>query len=90
MSNVVTIPSSPQDRAQIRERLTEISNSMTRIEAERDHINEILADMQDEYELPKKHMRKVARVFHKQNMRIFTTRYLLDIMAILFVMMEQV
>jgi hypothetical protein len=23
--------------------------------------------MQDEYELPKKHMRKVARVFHKQN-----------------------
>jgi len=67
MSNMVTIPSSPDDRKQIRERLTEVSNSMTRIEAERDHINEILADMQDEYELPKKHMRKVARVFHKQN-----------------------
>jgi len=67
MSNTVTIPSSPDDRKQIRERLTEVSNSMTRIEAERDHINEILADMQDEYELPKKHMRKVARVFHKQN-----------------------
>jgi len=67
MSNMVTIPSSPDDRKQIRERLNEVSNSMTRIEAERDHINEILADMQDEYELPKKHMRKVARVFHKQN-----------------------
>jgi len=67
MSNTVTIPSSPDDRKQIRERLSEVSNSMTRIEAERDHINEILADMQEEYELPKKHMRKVARVFHKQN-----------------------
>jgi len=67
MSNTVTIPSSPDDRKQIRDRLSEVSNSMTRIEAERDHINEILADMQDEYELPKKHMRKVARVFHKQN-----------------------
>ena len=67
MSNTVTIPSSPEDRGQIRDRLTEISNSLTRIEAERDHINNILADMQDEYELPKKHMRKVARVFHKQN-----------------------
>jgi len=67
MTNTVTIPSSPEDRKQIRERLNEVSNSLTRIEAERDHINEILADMQDEYELPKKHMRKVARVFHKQN-----------------------
>jgi len=67
MSNTVTIPSSPDDRKQIRDRLSEVSNSMTRIEAERDHINEILADMQEEYELPKKHMRKVARVFHKQN-----------------------
>jgi len=67
MSNVVTIPSSPQDRAQVKERLTEISASLTRIEAEREHINEILQDLQDEYELPKKYMRKVSRVFHKQN-----------------------
>jgi septation ring formation regulator EzrA len=67
MSNVFTIPSSPEDRKKIRDHLSEISNSMTRIEAERDHINTILADLQDEYELPKKHMRKVSRVFHKQN-----------------------
>jgi len=68
MSNVVTIPSSPQDRAQVKERLTEISASLTRIEAEREHINEILQDLQDEYELPKKYMRKVAKVYHKQNL----------------------
>jgi len=67
MANVVTIPSSPEDRKEVRDRLTEISNSLTRIDSERDHINNILSDLQDEYELPKKHMRKVARVFHKQN-----------------------
>lgn len=67
MSNSVIIPSSPEDRKQIRDRLTEISNSLTRIESERDHINEILSNMQDDFDLPKKHMRKVARVFHKQN-----------------------
>lgn len=68
MSNVVTIPSSPQDRAAVKERLTEISASLTRIEAEREHINEILQDLQDEYELPKKYMRKVSKVYHKQNL----------------------
>jgi len=67
MANVMTIPSSPEDRKRVRDRLTEISNSLTRIDSERDHINNVLSDLQDEYELPKKHMRKVARVFHKQN-----------------------
>lgn len=68
MSNSVIIPSSPEDRQQVKNRLTEISASLTRIESERDHINEILQDLQDEYELPKKHMRKVAKVYHKQNL----------------------
>lgn len=67
MSNVVTIPSSPQDRTDVKNRLTEISASLTRIESERDHINDILQDLQDQYELPKKYMRKVAKVYHKQN-----------------------
>ena len=67
MSNSVVIPSSPEDRKNIKNRLEEISNSLTRIEAERSQINEILQDMQDNYELPKKHMRKVAKVYHKQN-----------------------
>lgn len=66
MSNVI-IPSSPDDRQKVRSSLTEISNSLTRIEAERDHINEILQTLQDEFDLPKKHMRKVAKVYHKQN-----------------------
>jgi hypothetical protein len=67
MSVNVVIPSSPEDRAKVQAALKEISAAMTRIEAERDYINESLVLLQDDFELPKKYMRKVARVYHKQN-----------------------
>ena len=44
MSNVI-IPSSLEDRKKIRGALEEISNSLTRIEAERSLIKEILQDV---------------------------------------------
>ena len=66
MSNVI-IPSSPDDRKKIRGALEEISNSLTRIGAERSLIKEILQDVEDKFELPKKYTRKVAKIFHKQN-----------------------
>jgi hypothetical protein len=66
MSNVI-IPSSPEDRKKILGAVQEISNSLTRIEAERDLIKEILQDVEDKFELPKKYTRKVARIYHKQN-----------------------
>lgn len=68
MSNVI-IPSSPEDRKKIRQALEEISNSLTRIEAERDLIKDILQDVEDKFELPKKYTRKVAKIFHKQNFK---------------------
>jgi hypothetical protein len=55
------------DKAKVLGCLQEISNSLTRIEAERDLIKEILQKMQDECELPKKLSRKLARVYHKRN-----------------------
>ena len=68
MSNVI-IPSSPEDRKKIRQALEEISNSLTRIEAERDLIKDILQDVEDKFELPKKYTRKVAKIYHKQNFK---------------------
>lgn len=70
MSNVI-IPSSPEDRKKVLGALQEFSASLTRQEAERDLQKEILARLQDEFELPKKPMRKVARVYHKQNLNEF-------------------
>ena len=55
------------DKAKVLGCLQEISNSLTRVEAERDLIKEILQKMQDECEIPKKLSRKVAKVYHKRN-----------------------
>jgi hypothetical protein len=56
-----------RDREKILGCLQEISNSLTRIEAERDLIKDILQRMQDEFEMPKKLSRKLAKVYHKKN-----------------------
>lgn len=67
MTANVIIPSSPDDRAKVHSALKEISAAMTRIEAERDYINESLGMLQDQFDLPKKYMRKVAKIYHLQN-----------------------
>jgi hypothetical protein len=56
-----------RDKEKILGCLQEISNSFTRIEAERDLIKDILQRMQDEFELPKKLSRKLAKTYHKRN-----------------------
>ncbi|MGA1712061.1 MAG: hypothetical protein ACO4CS_12325 [bacterium] len=63
----MTLPSSPADRKAIRDALSEISGSMTRIEAERDFIKEAIANTCENFQLNKKTFRRMAKVFHKQN-----------------------
>lgn len=65
MSNVV-LPSNPEDRKRIKDALQEISDSYTRIEGERDAIKDVINFINEEFELPKKYISKMARVFHKQ------------------------
>lgn len=62
--------SSPADRAKIKKMLGEISNSMTRIAAERDLIKETISELSKEFELPKKYLNRMAKVYHKQNFQI--------------------
>lgn len=61
--------SNPEDRKRIRNALEEISNSMTRIEAERDLIKEIKAELLEEYKplLSRKQISKMAKVYHNQS-----------------------
>ena len=59
--------SSPVDRQKIKKMLAEISSSMTRIEAERDLIRETIKEMSDQFQLPKKTLNRMAKVYHKQN-----------------------
>ena len=64
MSN---IPSSPEDRKRIKAALQEMSDCMTRIEAERDLIKNIIENVHEEFELSKKTFRRMAKVYHRQN-----------------------
>lgn len=45
----------------------EISNSMTRAEAERDFQRDAINDTADKLQLDKKVVRQLARIYHKQN-----------------------
>lgn len=62
--------SNPEDRKKIKNALQEISDSLTRMEAERDLIKDIVKDVSDNYQLPKKYINKMARIYHKQNFQI--------------------
>ena len=67
MSDVIT---NPEVLKAIEKALQELSNSMTRQEAERDLIKDIINNVCEDHELDKKIIRKMARVYHK---RSFTT-----------------
>jgi len=60
--------SSPEDRKKIFAAIREVSNSLTRIEAERDLIKDIVKDVSDTYQLSRKTVNKMAKVYHKQNL----------------------
>ena len=63
----IAIPSSPADRKVIKDAMQEISNSLTRIEAERDLVKETVKDICTKYQLPTRAFRKLAVTYHKQN-----------------------
>lgn len=63
----VIVPSSPEDKKKIRQALQEISDCLTRMEAERDLIKDILQTVEDNYKIKKKYTRRLAKVYHKQN-----------------------
>jgi hypothetical protein len=67
MSLIAQKLSNPADRKAVYDALREISNSMTRMEAERDLISETLKAVKDKFELPPKYTRKLAKIYHKQN-----------------------
>jgi len=61
------VMSNPEDRKAIFNAIREISDSYSRIEAERDLIKEILNTKSEDHEIPKKYLRKLAQWYHKQN-----------------------
>lgn len=62
--------SSPADRTKIKKMLQEVSNSMTRIAAERDLIKDTITEVSKEFDLPKKYLNKMAKTYFKQNFHV--------------------
>jgi hypothetical protein len=69
----IIIPSSETDRQKIKTAMTEISNSMLRIDAEKDFIKEAIEDLSDNVGIDKKHLKRLANTYHKQNLVEVTT-----------------
>ena len=59
--------SNPADRDKLLGVLKECSNSLVRMEAERDLIKEAVKDICDKLQLPKRVVNKMVKVYHKQN-----------------------
>lgn len=64
-----------EDRKKVADAIQEISNSMTRIDAEKDLIKDIVDATSQKFELDKKHVRKLASIYHKQNMTEVKNEY---------------
>jgi len=58
---------SPADRVIIKKAIVEISASMTRVEGERELTKEILDETSKAFNLSKRHLTRLAKVYHKQN-----------------------
>ena len=56
-----------EDKKKIKGALQEASNSLTRIDAERDLVKNILNDTSKNFQIPKKTVKKLINVYHKQN-----------------------
>jgi hypothetical protein len=56
-----------EDKKQIRGAVQEASDSMLRIDAEKDLIKEIVDNLYETYKIPKKTLSKIIKVYHKQN-----------------------
>jgi hypothetical protein len=57
-----------EQKRDLQKAVQEISNSMTRMEAERDLIREIVKDQSQNLQIPKKIVSKIAKTYHKQNL----------------------
>lgn len=66
MSNQALL-ANPADQKKLLDMLREASNSLTRIEGERDLIREMKKKVCDELQLEKKVINRMVKVYHKQS-----------------------
>jgi archaellum component FlaC len=73
MAKTLVLPSNPKDIERIKNAVKEYSDSLVRIEAEKDQMKAIVDLMNEELEVPKNVFKKMAKVYHKQEFDKVTT-----------------
>lgn len=63
----VNILSNPKDRENLLEVIKECSDSMTRIQGEKDFMKEQVSEISEQLQIPKKLVNKMIKVYHKRN-----------------------
>ena len=56
-----------EDRKKLKDVLTEVSNSMIRIKSEREFIKESIEEAAEKFQMNKKILRKMAKVYHNNS-----------------------
>lgn len=56
------------DKDKVAAAVREMSDSMLRIDAERELMKDIVDATAEKYEIDKKHFRKIANIYHKRNL----------------------
>jgi archaellum component FlaC len=67
MAKNIVIPSATSDLKAINDAIKEINDSMTRMASEKELIKDIIADISEKYELPKRFVSKMAKTYYKQS-----------------------
>ena len=65
--------SSPKDKERFEKGIQELSDSMTRVDAEKDLQKDIIDSVHEDTGIEKKYIRKVATIYHKRNFPEFQT-----------------
>lgn len=66
-SSTIIIPTSPADLKLLKDSIIEASNTRTMIEAKKDHIKDIGANIKAKVGIPPAFFNKMVGVYHKQN-----------------------
>lgn len=67
MAKNIVLPTNPADIAKIKNAVKEASDSLLRIDAEKDHIKSIIEVVVDDYGLPKSFVNRMVKTYHKSS-----------------------
>jgi hypothetical protein len=70
-NQVMLMLSNDADRKKVLDCMKEISNSMTRMDAERDFQKEAAIALADDVDIDKKYIGALSKIYHKQNFAQF-------------------